>query len=692
MSAPSRQARGLTWRRQALLGGWLVANVLLVGRAVQLQVVEGSEWRDRATGQHRETSEIDAPRGAILDRDGVPLALSRETFRVSVDPQHLDDREATQKLLREVLGISATRAARVTDPERDWAVVPGVFEPSVRQALAGAEGIYLERVLRRDYPHGELALGILGRVQEGVGRGGIEEAFDTLLSGRPGRQVIARDGRGRPLPGQVFQVEPPRSGGDVTLTLDLDLQEIATQALDEALAETGARGGDLLITDPRSGEILAMVSVAGGRADALSAINAPYEPGSTLKPFTIAAVLKHGHATLSDSVDVDNGTWTVNGRTLHDVAGSGVMTIADALRTSSNVGVAKAALPLAPREQYENLRDFGFGLRTGLPLPGEAGGVLRHPRRWSRPSPQSMAIGYEIAVTPVQMVMAYGALANGGRLMEPRLIRRVQPGRGPARTYDARVVRQVVSGDLAAEIGAVLMAAVEDGTGTAAQLETFHVAGKSGTTRAHVNGAYQTGRYFASFVGYFPADDPQLVIFVKLDSPQGAYYGGATAAPVTRTTMEAALAARQTPLDRSALLRALRAPPQATPVAPTPGARRVHAGAVRFASLEERWAAAEAPIMVARTASGAAGARRESAAARGDSEASGENDAHVPGRSVTVPDVRGLPPRVAVRRLHALGLRVAWNRDGPVEGTSPGAGSRVATGDTVQLSTGGSRR
>jgi cell division protein FtsI (penicillin-binding protein 3) len=669
VSAPSKLERGLAWRRKFLLGGWLLACAVLVARAVELQVVEAAEWRARAEGQHRMTSEIAAPRGAILDRDGVPLAISRETFRVSVDPQHVEDRAAVERLLQEVLGISAARARRVTDPAREWAVVPGVFEPSVRQSLAAVKGIYLERQLRRDYPHGDLALGILGRVQDDAGRGGMEQAFDSLLSGIPGRQVLARDGNGREIPGEVFLLEPPVAGGDVTLTIDLDLQEIATQALEEALETTGARGGDLLVTDPHTGEILAMVSVQDGKNDALSAINAPYEPGSTLKPFTVAALLKNDRASLTDSVDVGNGTWTVHGRTLHDVHGSGVMTVADALRTSSNVGVAKAAFALTAREQYENLRDFGFGLPTGLPLPGEQAGSLYHPSRWSKQSPQSLAIGYEVGVTPVQMAMAYGALANGGLLMGARLVKRVEPaGRSPL-DFDPRIVRQVVPGPLAARIGEVLMDAVEDGTGTAAQLETFHVAGKSGTTRAYGPGGYQVGRYYASFVGYFPADDPQLVIFVKLDSPQGAYYGGATAAPVTRATMEAALAARQTPLDRAALLRSLREP--------VPVAAHTSSGSlepVRHVSLDERWQAASGDLTEARSGNSDAGATARS------------------GQTVPVPDVRALPPRVAVRRLHALGLRVTWDRDGPIVGTNPGSGARLMPGDTVHLRVGGSRR
>jgi membrane peptidoglycan carboxypeptidase len=226
------------------------------------------------------------------------------------------------------------------------------------------------------------------------------------------------------------------------------------------------------------------------------------------------------------------------------------------------------------------------------------------------------------------------------------------------------VLRQVVDGALADRIGAVLREVVEDGTGTAAQLETFHVAGKSGTARAYgAHGGYAVGRYYASFVGYFPADDPQLVIFVKLDSPKGSYYGGATAAPVTRATMEAALATRRTPLDRRALLQAVRRPQRRT----VPDAGPAPVG---FASLEARWDAAAAPP----------------AAPLVDEVESPADPGRLP-TSVALPDVAGLPPRVAVRRLHALGLRVVWDDPGPILGTLPPAGMRVVPGDTVRLRT-----
>ncbi len=648
MSRFDRNCRRLRLRRRVLLGVWLIAGSAILVRAGKLQLLEAASWREMAAEQHRMSATVPATRGSILDRDGTPLAVSRETWMVSVDPQHVHDPDQLRRLLREELQLSSEWARKAVDPSREWVQLPGRYEPSARESLQGVPGIYLKRLLRRDYPHGELARGILGLVQEGAGRGGIEQAFDSILTGTPGRQVMARDASGNPIPGQVYEVAPPHPGGDVRLTLDLDLQEIAHQALSEAVEETGARGGDLIVTDPKTGEILALVSMTDGRYDALSAINTPYEPGSTLKPFTVAGVLKYGKGSLDDTVDAEGGSWRINQRTLTDTHEEELITLGDALRVSSNIGVAKAALPLTRREQYENLRDFGFGVPTGLPIPGEVGGLLRRPDRWSALSPQSLAIGYEVSVTPLQMAMAYGALANGGFLMEPRILRAVRASEEPEVDVSSRVIRQVVDAGIAQEIGGVLVSVVDDGTGTRAQLETFQVAGKSGTARAYGADGYERGRYFASFAGYFPAEDPQLVVFVKLDLDSNVYYGGATAAPVTRATMEAALAARQSPLDRRALVRSQLASriPDATGT--------VRRGNARFATLPM-------PVDPGRPS---------------------------PGRSgdgpILVPDVTGLPVRAAVRRLHEHGLRVRWD-GGPIEGLLPEPGTPVARGDTIRL-------
>ena len=646
------------WRRRTLLGFWLIIASVICARAIQIQGVQASHWRELAENQQTKDREVPAPRGVIKDRDGVVLAVSRERFEVGVAPHELRDPARAAILLTKTLGISSPKATEVTSNKRRWNVVPGRYLPTVREALDEIPGIYLERELPRHHPHGDLARGVLGVVLDGEGRGGIEQAFEADLRGTPGREVIARNNLDQEIPGKGYVYKPSKSGGEIVLTLDMDLQEIARLALEESILETEARGGDVLITIPNTGEILALVSIRDGKTASLSAINTPYEPGSTFKPFTVSGLIENDLASLEDTVDVENGTWTVAGRTLHDVHSEGRMSIADALRVSSNVGIAKAASRMSPRIQYETLRDFGFGTQTGIQIPGEVGGMLRKPERWSSQSPASLAIGYEVSVTPLQMAMAYGALANGGRLMQPLLVKEIWGSDGSLKEqFEPRMVRQVIPEQIARRIGEVLVDVVEDGTGTSAQLGTFQVAGKSGTTRLYSpEGGYESGAYWSSFVGFFPAEDPQLVVFVKLERPQGAYYGGAVAAPVTRATMQAALAASGKHIDRTRLV-------QSGKVA---ASLATSARSAAFVNQEldfptEGLDEPEMPVGMGLASGGTAS------------------------EGISVPRLAGVPSRIAVRRLHALGLRVSGPLGGEILGTEPGPGMQMVRGDTVAV-------
>lgn len=670
---PPVGAGSVVLRRRLLLGFWLLCGIGLLWKCAELQMVQGAEWRAEADRQHRTTGVVPAARGQVLDRDGVPLAISHEAFRVSIAPQEVVDTAATVELLAETLDLARPEVSRSFAGDARWVPLRGRHPPSVRDRLNGVRGIYVERELQRFYPHGDLMSGVLGSVIDARGAGGIEQAFDEHLRGAPGAEVRARDPQGRPLPGQTWTIQVPRAGGQVVLTLDADLQEIAHEALREALHATGARGGDVVVTDPRNGDILAMVSVKDGKASHLAGINTPYEPGSTLKPFTVAALLNAGKAALSDSVDAGSGSWRVAGRTITDVHSPGATDLANALRVSSNVGIAKVAQRLTPAEQYEGLRDFGFGAPSGIDLPGEVGGRLTRPRRWSSQSPASLAIGYEIAVTPLQMAMAYGALANGGVLMQPRIVREIRDPAGRTVERSSPVaVRRVVPGQIAQEITHTLVGAVEDGTGTRARLATFSVAGKSGTSRAHGPNGYELGAYYASFAGFFPAEDPQLVVFVKLDRPQGEYYGGATAAPVTRATMEAILAAHAPPLDRRALAAIARRQSVPEPPSSRPGAGSgVHTGA----------AATPASLGYSRID----GAPVPSFAARPGTDTNHAASVAVEDGQLFLPDLAGMVPRAAARRLHGMGLAVEWVSPGVVKSTRPRAGAPVAPGDTIQV-------
>jgi cell division protein FtsI (penicillin-binding protein 3) len=643
-------------RRWWMMGSVGMAALLIVGRAVQLQGFEGDRWRAEAQRQQQAVVPLPARRGAIYDRDGVALALTRETFAVSVAPGEVRDRgEATGRLVR-ALGLSRAAARRATDPHSRWVVIPGRFTVEQRRVLGDLRGIYVERKLERFYPQGDVGREVLGNVSgDGRAMGGIEAAMDSLLSGAGGFSILRRDARGRKEAAPSLPARPPRDGDDVVLTIDFDLQEIADAALDEQIRATHAMGGDLLLTDPRTGEILAAVSKRSTSRD-LSAFIEPYEPGSIAKPFFVASLLAEHRANLTDRVFAENGSWTMpTGRTVTDVHAYDWLTLRDGLRVSSNIVMSKFSDRLPPATQFAYLRDFGFGTQTGVEYPVESSGRLPRPDRWSPMTPASLAMGYEISVTPIQMAMAYGALANGGVLMEPRLLREVHTADG--KTLDRREprqVRRVIPADIAHALRDVLVEVVADGTATKAGLATFEVAGKTGTSRrTGAGGRYEAGQYNSSFVGFFPAQAPQLVIYVKLDRPQGDYYGGLTAAPVTRATLQAILAARTPSLDRGALLaiRARRDEPPAAAAGADDAPPRASGNEGTYVFLSNAVPAAP---------------RQDRA-------------------PVPVPMLAGLPMRDAARRLHALGFHVRVRGGGTVASTMPAAGAMLPRGDTLTV-------
>ncbi len=645
-------------RRRILLASLLVAGLGVIGRGAQLQVVDSGVWAARAAEQHRERLELPAPRGVIYDRDGVPLAATREVYRVAIAPREVRRPAEVRTRLETALGLSPRQAAEVVESRRRWVVLPGRWDAVAREELGGYRGVHFERVVERFYPHGDLALELVGRVSaEGRPLSGLELELDSILRGVPGSAVVRREARGRPIPGAMLTVSEPRPGRDVVLTIDLELQEIAREALAEAMERTGAMGGDLLMTDPRSGEVLAAASRRREGRRHWRAVTDPYEPGSTLKPFVAAALLTSGRATLDDTVFAENGTYRRGGRLIRDEHEYGVLTLAEVLRYSSNIGMVKLVEGLSPGWHYSLLRDFGFGTPTGIPYPAESAGMLPRPAEWSGYSQASLAIGYEIGVTPLQMTMAYGALANGGLLMAPRLVREVRSrgGRVVSRP-EPRIIRRAVPADVAESVTRALVDVVEGGTGTRAGLGAFRVAGKTGTARAYGPDGYAEGRYTASFAGFFPADDPQLVVLVKLDG--ATQYGGGAAAPVTGATLAAALAVRNSPLDRRLVALSVADP---EPFGP--------AGWGRLPGSASSWPEpAPGPFVFAID-------MEEPVAPRSGAAT----------RPALVPDVRGEGVRNAARRLHEAGFRVRLRGSGRVRFMWPVPGDTRPRGSLVEI-------
>ncbi|MFN2398233.1 MAG: peptidoglycan D,D-transpeptidase FtsI family protein, partial [Gemmatimonadaceae bacterium] len=533
--------------------------VALVVRSAYLQIWQGDDWEKKALRQHFVTEDVPAARGDIFDASLAPLAQSREMVGLSVAPSELADRRAAARALAK-LGVSKQWIARATDRRRAWVTLPGRFLPGDAGPLAEMRGVYARAVFERVYTQRKATRRVIGSVDaSGAAIDGLELVLDTLLRGRAGTATLVRDAKGLRFQAPPDTAIAPRPGDNIVLTINQELQEISEEALARAAETMGAEGGDIVILDPHTGEIRAMASRRlNPRSSGSPALSEPFEPGSTLKPFIATALLELQRATVDETVNTENGTYIMEGRRnpITDTHKAESLTLEQVIRYSSNIGIVKLVQRLTPREEFETLRDFGFGTPTGVPFPSEAGGILRAPRNWSRTSAASLAMGYEIAVTALQLASAYATFANGGELLEPALIREVRSATGEVKfRHERRVVRRVMGEKTARAVREMLVGTVEAGTATRAGLGTFALAGKTGTARRTAHGRYVANEYTASFVGLFPANEPQYVILVKLDNPKGEYYGGLTAAPVTKAVLEAAIAARDAALDRRSLAR-----------------------------------------------------------------------------------------------------------------------------------------
>src|SRR2546423_10785465 len=322
---------------------------------------------------------------------------------------------------------------------------------------------------------------------DGQGRpvDGLELALDTILRGDSGKVKLARDKDGRPLDSPDGWTDQPKPGSTVVLTINNALQDICERELSIAVDSLRADGGDIVVMNPHTGEILALASNRVGRTTfSNTAVTEPFEPGSTLKPFVAASLLERGRAHPSDVVNTHNGKLELEGRVITDMHKATSLSLADVIRYSSNIGIVEFGQRLSPRQKYETFRDLGFGTTLGVPLPAEAAGTLREPRLWSKQTSASILMGYEIAVTPLQLVNAYAAIANGGELLEPHLVKEVRSiGGKTAYSAEPRVIRRVMSFDVARTVQKMLLAVVQEGTAPQDDLATFDVAGKSGTAR-----------------------------------------------------------------------------------------------------------------------------------------------------------------------------------------------------------------
>ena len=673
-AAPAPSDRARRARLGVLVVGVIAGMAGLAARCVHLQVFRAPGLLELARAQHEREITLDPQRGPILDRNGRELALSLDVDSVFADPSQIGDAGAAARKLAPVLGLRSAALKERLESDRHFVWLKRKIDPGLRKRVEALRipGIAFVRESRRFYPKRDLAAHAIGACGvDNQGLAGLEFAFNDQFTGTPGRLQFVRDGKG----GRVLdrsRVEPVPGDG-LNLTLDETIQHIAEREIDAAMQETGAEGAAIVVLRPQTGEILALASrpdfdpnlypKAGESARHNRAVSDFYEPGSTFKVITAAAVLDAGKVRPGEVIFCENGSYVVaKHRYREDRLPFGDLTFTEVLAKSSNIGTIKVAQRLRSADFHDALLRFGFGSQSALELPGESPGLLRGLDDWSGLSHASIAMGQEIGVTPIQLAAAIGAVANDGIYNPPRLIeaftkpdgRRVPP-EGQDRDGGGR---RAVSGQAARTLRRMLESVTGDGTGTAAKVPGYSTGGKTGTAQKidPATRRYARGRHVAWFAGFVPADRPALVIVVMVDEPKGAkFHGGDVAAPVFSRVALPVLQYLGVPSDREPGL-VIDAPLRAS--GPKRGDQVAVAAARRqVARPVGQHGQAEAAILGGSTLLAAAG-------------------------GPPMPDLTGMTLRQATETLAGLGLNCSSQRRGPrVTGQDPGPGAPVRAGD-----------
>lgn len=537
----SRAAQALVrlpaWRARALLAGLLVAFVALSLRALYLQAVNTDFLREKGDARYSRVLEVPATRGRILDRNGEALAVSTPVKSIWAIPGDVELVRELKRKLAALLGMSPAELERkLADASRDFVYLKRQVAPDTAEAIErlGLRGVYEQQEFRRYYPAGEVAAHVIGFTGvDDTGQEGVELAYQDVLAGRPGSRRVIKDRLGRVVE-DVESIRAAQDGRDLTLSIDSKVQSVAYSALRDAVRQHHAKAGALVVLDVRSGEILALVNVPSfnpnnrarltGAQLRNRAITDLFEPGSTLKPFTIAAALESGRVTPDTLVATGPGRMTLARYTIRDVHPAPVLTVAQVLQKSSNVGAAKLALELPREVMWDLFRRVGFGTAPELGFPGAAAGKLRDFHTWRPIEQATMAYGHGISLSLIQLARAYTIFARDGELVPLSLVKTGAEASG----------EKVLSAQTARQVRAMLELAVQPGgTGPRARIMGYRVAGKTGTAHKQENGGYAANKYIASFVGLAPASAPRVVVAVMIDEPSpDDYYGGSVAAPV----------------------------------------------------------------------------------------------------------------------------------------------------------------
>lgn len=520
-------------------------------RLINLQVLQHDHFSKTAAEKHSIRKVIQARRGRILDRNGEELAVNIPIRTVTADGTHIKDPDKLAKVAAPFLEMPEKDLVQKLSTKDPYVIVrKGVSEEKAQAMVRAMEeaklrGLYLEESSVRSYPNGEMLCHVLGYVDHsGRGIDGVEKVFDTELAGHEGFRWMERDRKGLEIVVYRGQEQLPEQGSDIRLTIDMGLQAIVEKEVEEAWKTYHPAGATAILADPKTGEILALACRPNfdpnkfneAKQDDMRnrAITDMYEPGSTFKIVVAAAALNEKIVDEKTRIYCENGLFQFGGKTIKDHHKAGDMSVEEILQFSSNIGSAKLSLRMKDEDYYGYVRRFGFGERTGIPLHGEISGLVNPPHRWDMLTKTRMAFGQSVSVTPIQMVMGMSVIANGGKLMKPRLV--LNKGEGTA-VRQTEPIREVISGNTAKFVSSALEKVVsQQGTAPQAKVEGYTVAGKTGTAqKISTHGGYLDGRFIVSFAGYFPAENPKLMGLVIVDDAKigsAANYGGLVAAPI----------------------------------------------------------------------------------------------------------------------------------------------------------------
>ena len=534
-------------RRMCVVGGVFGVVILaLWGRLVQVQYIRHDEYAAAAQRQHVAPREIQAARGGIFDRNGRPLAMNIRRCSVAVQPRRVQNSKEIIQALGRDAGVPASVVRAALRGSRRFVYVKhdAMLADETRRELSQIDGIVVEANANRIYPYDAVGSKVVGFVsRDNHGLSGIEMAYDSALHGTAGRVTVLRNGRYSSDRYYEYVDRKPIDGKHVYLTIDATVQDIAETELRRAVAEFEAKGGAVIVMDVATGDVLALAEYPAipsreksSHADSLwtlRSVSHIYEPGSTFKLVTVAALLDKTHIAPADSFDAEDGRADLGFATINDPHPHRMLTIEEAFMFSSNVVMAKASGHLQNGDLYGYAKLFGFGAKTGVGLPGESAGSVPPISRWSARTRATMAFGQEVAATPLQVLNAYAAIANDGVMMMPRLVKAVaDPRTGDVLESEPVVVRRVVSPETAHTLREFCLQVVENGTAQAAKVGFMQVAGKTGTAQKAGRRGYLANRYVSSFVGFAPYDAPRIACLVMIDEPHWSNrFGGDSAAP-----------------------------------------------------------------------------------------------------------------------------------------------------------------